>query len=89
METTNSQAPFCQSCSMPMSKNEDFGTNADGSLNKEYCHYCYEDGSFIQSNATMQQVIDTSVSAMRQMKMPETLIEQTKKFIPTLKRWNK
>ena len=89
METTNPQAPFCQSCSMPMSKKEDFGTNADGSQNKEYCHYCYQNGDFIQPKATMQQVIDKSVEAMRQMKMPETLIEQTKKFIPTLKRWNR
>ncbi len=87
MDTTKPQGPFCQSCSMPMTKKEDFGTNADGSQNKEYCHYCYKDGSFMQPGATMQQVIDKSVDAMRQMKMPEAIIEQTKKVIPTLKRW--
>jgi hypothetical protein len=89
METVKSQALFCQSCSMPMSKKEDFGINADGSQNKEYCYYCYQNGDFIQPNATMQQVIEKSVEAMRQMKMPESLIEQTKKVIPTLKRWKK
>ncbi len=87
METTTSPQLVCQSCSMPMVQKADFGTNADGSSNKEYCHYCYNNGKFIQPNATMQQVIEKSVSAMRQLKMPETLIEQTKKVIPTLKRW--
>lgn len=83
-----SQGSLCQSCSMPMVKEDDFGTNADGSRNKEYCHYCFQNGNFIHPEATMEQVIGKSVEAMRQMKMPETLIEQTKKIIPTLKRWN-
>ena len=82
------QGAICQSCSMPMVKKEDFGTNADGSQNTEYCQYCYQHGNFAQLGATMEQVIGKSVEAMRHMKMPETLIEQTKKVIPTLKRWN-
>jgi hypothetical protein len=32
---------FCQSCGMPLSKGEDFGTNAGGSKNDDYCVYCY------------------------------------------------
>lgn len=88
MDTTKPQQYFCQSCSMPMVQKTDFGTNADGSINKEYCPYCFQNGKFIQPNATMEQVIEKSINAMRQMKMPESLIEQTKKVIPTLKRWN-
>src|ERR1043166_8605064 len=79
--------PFCQSCSMPMQPPEDFGTNADGSRNTEYCHYCFQNGAFVNPNATMQEVIDISVGAMRNMHMPEPLIEQTRMFIPMLKRW--
>jgi len=88
MNSTKPQIPFCQSCSMPLEKSIDFGTNADGTLNTEYCHYCYRDGNFIEPNATMQQVITKSVQAMKQRNMPETLIAQTKQIIPTLKRWN-
>jgi hypothetical protein len=32
--------PVCQSCGMPMEKSEDFGTNAGGGKNKDYCHEC-------------------------------------------------
>ena len=38
---------YCQSCSMPMSKDpQQGGTNADGSQNKKYCSYCYSNGEF-------------------------------------------
>ncbi|MCR4995040.1 MAG: GNAT family N-acetyltransferase [Bacteroidales bacterium] len=37
---------FCRSCGMPLTKNEDCGTNADGSTNYDYCQYCYKDGQF-------------------------------------------
>lgn len=82
------QEPFCQSCAMPMVKKEDFGTNADGSENQDYCRYCFQNGHFYGQESTMEQVIEKSVAAMRQMKMPESLIEEIRKFIPTLKRWN-
>ena len=36
---------ICQSCGMPMNE-EDFGTNADGGANQEYCKYCYQNGRF-------------------------------------------
>ena len=34
----------CQGCDMPLEQDEVMGTNADGSLNKDYCIYCYKDG---------------------------------------------
>ena len=39
---------FCQSCGMHLSKDEDCGRNADGSINFDYCQYCYQDGRFLQ-----------------------------------------
>lgn len=40
------EAKLCQSCGMPLSSAEVLGTNADGSLNEEYCTYCYQHGQF-------------------------------------------
>ena len=48
---------FCQSCGMPLADNNDFGTNADGSLNEKYCKYCFVDGKFVQQ-CTMDEMIE-------------------------------
>ena len=38
---------ICQSCGMPLSKDpNNGGTNSDGSKNKAYCSYCYQNGEF-------------------------------------------
>ena len=42
---------------MPLQKNEELGTNHDGSKNEEYCCYCYKDGAFTMA-CTMDQMID-------------------------------
>jgi len=89
MNVTKSQGGFCQSCSMPMNKPEDSGTNADGSKNKEYCQYCYQKGRFTEPNITMEQMIEKCIGIMKQMKMPKDQIEKTRLFIPMLKRWRK
>jgi hypothetical protein len=89
MNTTQPQGPFCQSCAMPMQKPEDFGTNANGSQNQDYCRYCYQKGKFTTPNITMEQMIEKCASIMKQMNIPEAQIEQTKTFIPMLKRWKK
>jgi hypothetical protein len=36
---------------------------------------------------TMERMIEKCAGIMKQMNMPEAQIEQTKKFIPVLKRW--
>ena len=46
---------ICQSCGMPMQKDDDFGSNSDGTKNKDYCHFCYEDGKFLDEEITMQE----------------------------------
>jgi hypothetical protein len=70
-----------------MQEPEHFGTNADGSKNKDYCGYCYQDGKFTEPTITMEKMIEKCVGIMKQIKVPEMQIEQAKKFIPTLKRW--
>ena len=87
MNKNQPKGPFCQSCAMPMEKLEDFGTNVGGNQNKEYCRYCYQNGKFTEPDITREQMIEKCAGIMRQMHIPETQIEQTKKFIPMLKRW--
>ncbi len=83
------QGPFCQSCGMPLQKEEDYGTNADGSKNGEYCLYCFQNGLFTQPNITLDEMIKLVVENMVTMKiMPETqAIELANTHIPQLKRW--
>ena len=41
-------ADVCQSCGMPMTRPEDYGTERDGKPSKTYCCYCRKDGAFVQ-----------------------------------------
>lgn len=51
----------CERCGMPMVTSEEFGTNKDGSLNQDYCTYCYKDGDFT-SQLTMEQFTEALIS---------------------------
>ena len=91
METT--QPKFCQSCGMPLMKDEDYGTNADGSFNPDYCRYCYQDGKFLQ-DCTMEEMIEHCSQFVdevnKQMPKPLTREEYKKMlrgYFPQLKRW--
>ncbi len=55
---------ICQSCGMPMAKEEDFGKNKDGSKNEDYCIYCYPNGEFNNPDETMEEMIETCVPFM-------------------------
>ena len=82
---------ICQSCGMPMQKEEDFGTNTDSTKNDEYCRFCYRDGKFTDEGITMEQKIDKLVGiAVEQMNIPEDKARvHANEIIPTLKRWRK
>ncbi|MEM2103001.1 MAG: zinc ribbon domain-containing protein [Candidatus Bathyarchaeia archaeon] len=85
------RGPLCQSCAMPMKKPEDFGTNADGSRNKDYCRFCFQKGEFTNPDATMEQMIDRAVEVMAtKLGMQKTQAKtMASAFFPTLKRWRK
>jgi len=91
-----SQLPqFCQSCGMPLTKNEDCGTNADGSTCFDYCKYCYKDGKFLQ-NCTMDEMIEHCSQFVGEVNkgLPQPItreeyIGQMKMYFPHLKRWRK
>ena len=81
--------PKCQSCGMPMNSGQ-FGTNANGSFNNEYCHFCFKDGKFRDEGISMQEKINKSIKISTGIGMPEARArENAKKIFPTLKRWKK
>ena len=79
---------ICQSCGMPMTTDDLYGTNSDGSANDEYCKYCFEKGAFHNPDQTMEQMIDICVPFMVQQGIPEKDARaQLTEGLPQLKRW--
>jgi len=82
---------LCQSCAMPMNQPEaKYGTEADGSMSEDYCHYCYKEGSFT-ANVTMDEMIEICVPHMVSDE-PGGMSEETARsmmqgLLPALKRW--
>lgn len=87
------QMNFCQSCGMPLSKEEDYGQNADGSINKDYCQFCYKDGKFTQ-DFTMEEMVEHCSQFVdevnKNLEKPITKEEYKNmmlSYFPNLKRW--
>ena len=82
---------FCQSCAMPLSGDELFGTNGDGSKNEDYCKYCFKDGEFT-SDMSMEEMMNFCVEKMIEVH-PEIDKSEAKSMMgevfPNLKRWQK
>lgn len=78
---------ICQSCGMPITSDEQLGLNKDGSINKEYCKYCYKDGEFIDK-VTIEEYIDMCSKYGSQAGMTnEEMKAHCQNLFPTLKRW--
>lgn len=78
---------ICQSCGMPITSNEQLGKNKDGSINEDYCKYCFELGEFIDK-VTMEEYIEMCSKYGAQTGMTnEEMKEHCIKLFPTLKRW--
>jgi hypothetical protein len=83
---------FCQCCGMPMNDSDEmYGTNEDGSKNKDYCKFCYEKGAFT-FNGTMEEMIEFCVPHVVSSNAgmdEEAARKMMKQWFPTLKRWQK
>ncbi|MCL2383855.1 MAG: zinc ribbon domain-containing protein [Oscillospiraceae bacterium] len=80
---------FCQSCGMPLTKDEEKGTNKDGSKNEEYCVYCYGNGEFLE-DLTLEEMIAASANYAEEAGLTvEEMLKQAREGLPTLKRWKK
>ena len=80
---------ICQSCGMPITSDEQLGTNKDGSINNDYCKYCYENGEFIDK-VSMEEYIDMCSQYGAQTGMTnDEMRKLCTELFPTLKRWKK
>lgn len=80
----------CQSCGMLMSPN-DYGKNADGSVNKEYCKYCFPNGKF-GKDETMEEMIESCIPFWLNdddCKTKEDARNKMMNIFPNLIRWKK
>lgn len=78
---------ICQSCSMPLDKEELRGTEKDGSLSREYCKYCYQHGNFTHPGLSLNEMKEHMMSMMDKADLPADILEAAINRLPHLKRW--
>lgn len=81
--------PVCQSCGMPLAEPADRGNCSDGQMSEDYCHQCFENGSFTEPSITMTEMRLKVIRVMvSDMSIPAdqagSIADQV---IPRLKRW--
>lgn len=79
----------CQSCGMPMRKDEKGGgTNADGSKSAMYCSYCYEAGAFTLPPISAGEMRQRVRRKLHVVGFPGVAAWFLARKIPKLARWN-
>lgn len=75
----------CQCCGMPL-EDQVMSREADGSLNEEYCQWCYADGQFVYTS--LEQLIDFLVEHMSNEHWPKDQMRAyLQGMLPTLQYW--
>ena len=78
---------FCQCCGMPL-EDSIIGHEKDGTLNEEYCQWCYADGTYTYSD--MDDLIRVCIPHMMEQGFTEEQArEYMKKMLPTLDYWKR
>ena len=81
------QKLICQCCGMPL-EDEIIGRNKDGSLNEDYCKWCYADGTYTYSD--MDDLIEVCVRNMASEQFPEEQARAyLKQTLPKLDYWKR
>ncbi len=79
---------ICQSCAMPLKRGPKGDTReADGSISKKYCSYCYENGVFLQLDVTAQEMQVFVKGKLKEMGFPGFIAGFFTSRIPKLERW--
>lgn len=78
----------CQCCGMPLEDNSIISHNSDGTLNEDYCKWCYADGTYTYND--MDDLIDVCVKHM----VGENFTEEQarsymKEILPQLDYWKR
>lgn len=75
---------------MPLEQDpEKGGTEKDGSKNRIYCSFCYEDGKFVKPNMTLQDMQKLCMDKVRERGVPKFLAWIFTRKMHKLKRWNR
>ncbi len=78
----------CQSCGMPMNRDEaGGGTRADGSRSTMYCSHCYQNGAFVLPDITPEQMQARVRTKLIEVGIPRFLAGFFTRGIPRLERW--
>ena len=77
----------CQCCGMPL-EDAILGRNQDGSINEDYCRWCYADGTYTYSD--MDELIDACIPHMvKQGFTEEQARSYMKQKLPALDYWKR
>ncbi len=78
----------CQCCGMPLEDDGTMSREPDGSINEEYCKWCYADGKYTYSD--MDSLIDFCAGHMASENWPEAQVRAyMAELLPNLNRWKK
>lgn len=78
----------CQCCGMPLDDDQIISHNGDGTLNEEYCKWCYADGTYTYSD--MDDLIDVCVKNMASDGFTEEQARAyMKELLPKLDYWKR
>ena len=78
---------ICQCCVMPL-EDSTLSREPDGSLNEEYCKWCYADGAFKYSSK--EELIDLCVTHMASEQWPaEQVRAHMEAVVPQLSHWKR
>ena len=78
---------ICQCCGMPL-EDSIISRNSDGSMNEDYCKWCYADGTYTYSN--MDDLIEVCVKHMVSDEFSEEQARSyMKSVLPTLDYWKR
>ncbi len=78
----------CQCCGMPLEDDGTMSRETDGSINEEYCKWCYADGKYTYSD--MDSLIDFCAGHMASENWPEAQVRAyMAELLPKLDHWKK
>lgn len=83
---------ICQCCGMILKTSDDMGRFADGTVNSDYCRFCFSDGGF--THATMDEQIQCNLQHLEEWRLEKEIDIsrdeaeiQLREYLPQLKRW--
>lgn len=77
----------CQSCASPISRDQDKGTEKDGSHTELYCRRCFAWGVFTEPRMTAEEMHEIVRARMIGLKFPRFLAKLSANGVYDLKRW--